>query len=468
MNTRKIFTASALYGAADVLVLAVSGFLLLPLYTRALTQSDFGNYIVVKTNIEILTYLLYLGLPSAVARVYFDYRKQGRQYEYMSSVLVMFALNATFCGIVLAIYGEALWNLLSPRTPAWPYLWFAYAIAAGGFIAALVGVWLRMENRVRTFVILQVTIATLLALLATAILVSLDGGLRGLLSALLLSGVLSVAVLPWLFGGKFRFVLRREHVIDSLRYAVPILVGYVAFFTLGRASTLILQRHVQLDQIAIFGLAQQLALFVVICSTAFGKALQPAVFGAEPAQAREIMLRTGESYIAVIFCVASLVVLFCADIVRLVAPQAYASSQSILMMLVAGSMVYAFSLVSDTALLYHRRPRVSAAVSVAGAASSVVLGLWLIPRYHLYGAALATLGGFAVMTCAGHLIAYRVTRLSYVGQMLRALAALGSLAVFTLWLEQLGLSNFLLLIGKILLAGALCAGVYVSHSNEGK
>ncbi len=468
MNTRKILTASALYGAADVLVLAVSGFLLLPLYTRALTQSEFGNYVVVKTNIEIFTYLLYLGLPSAVTRVYFDYRRQGKHYEYLSSVLVMFALNVAFCGFVLALYGEVLWNLLSPRTPARPYMWYAFAIAAGGFVAALVAVWLRLENRVRAFVTLQITIATMLALFAAVSLVLLDGGLRGLLIALLLSGVLSAAVLPWLFGGKFRLVLRREHVIESLRYAVPILVGYVAYFALGRASTLILQRHVQLDQIAIFGLAQQLALLVVICAAAFGKALQPAVFGAEPAQAREIMQRAGVTYIAVIFCMASLVVLFCAEIVGVVAPRAYASSQSILLILVTASMVYSFNLISDTALLYHRRPKISAAVSVAGAVTSVILGLWLIPRYHLSGAAVATLGGFAGMTAAGHFFAYRVSRLCYAGRMLLALAAIGALAAFSSWLQQLGLSYGWLLALKVLIAVALCASVYRLHSNEGE
>ena len=69
MDTRRLLSSTALYGIADIAVMAVGGFLLLPLYTRTLTQTEFGTYVAVRTNIDILTYLLHFGLVSAVARV---------------------------------------------------------------------------------------------------------------------------------------------------------------------------------------------------------------------------------------------------------------------------------------------------------------------------------------------------------------------------------------------------------------
>ena len=88
----------------------------------------------------------------------------------------------------------------------------------------------------------------------------------------------------------------------------------------------------------------------------------------------------------------------------------------------------AFTLISDTALLYHHRPKTSVAVSILGALTSTILGLWLIPQYHLTGAALSIAGAFFVRMLISHWMAYRVTGYSALVPTLAAIAALGTVA----------------------------------------
>ena len=90
MNQSRLLGAAVLYGAADVVVLAIGGVLLLPMYTRTLSQADFGIYVIVKANAEIVTYLLYFGMPSAVARLYFDYRRVNEHLQYLTSIVNFF------------------------------------------------------------------------------------------------------------------------------------------------------------------------------------------------------------------------------------------------------------------------------------------------------------------------------------------------------------------------------------------
>lgn len=438
MDTRKLLSITVLYGFADVVVLAVGGFLLLPLYTRTLSQSEFGTYVIVKTNIELITYLLYFGLPSAVARVYFDHKKTNQQAEYLSSVLMFFLVILVLFGALLSLWGARLWALLSPATPVEPYLGFSLAIAAVGFFAALGSLWLRLDGRAIALASLQVGTSIVLATAAVINLVVLGLGLPGLLSALLISSACPALVLPWLFGRRFRPTIRWAHIAESLHYAVPIVIGYFAYFVLNRISTLILQRHVEVDQIAVFGLAQQLAMMVTLAATAFGKAAQPAVFAAEPAQAGELMQRSGKVLMLLMFCVTSAVLLLASDIFRIVAPKSYGGGYEIMLILLVSSFAYSFTLIFNTALLYHRRPRTSVAVSIFGAVLSAALGLWLIPLYGLYGAALATAGAFFAMTLLSHWIARRLTGHSYLAPMLLALAASCGLAVFVAWLQRQG------------------------------
>ena len=161
MRIRQLLTASALYGIADMLVLGVSGFLLLPLYTHALSQSAFGAYVIVKTNIELIGYLIQFGLLSAVGRLYFDHRGGEEPGRYINSILMFAMLVIAGAAAIAALAGDPLWRLVSPGTPSQPYLWYALGIAALTFTAGLGSLWARLDNRVNLFVGIQIAAATI-------------------------------------------------------------------------------------------------------------------------------------------------------------------------------------------------------------------------------------------------------------------------------------------------------------------
>lgn len=436
MDTRRLLSSTVLYGLADVAVMAVGGFLLLPLYTRTLSQSEFGMYVAVRANIDILTYLLYFGLPSAVARVYFDYRKVHQQAQYLSSIVCFFLIVLGALCVVFAAFGAPLWSLLSPTTPVHPYLALSVAVAATGFFGGLSTLWLRLDARPLPVVGLQLGASAVLAGVAALNLLLFDLGLRGLLVALLASAVLPACALPLLFGRGFRPTIRRAHVVESLRYAMPVLVGYIAYFVLNRLSLLILQRHVPVEQVAVYGLAQQLSMIVAIAGTSFGMALQPAVFGAEATDAIAVLRRAARVMLALMLAVTATLVLFSRELFSLVAPPAYAGGEHIFVLLVVANFTNAFTLVSDTAMLYHRRPTTSVAVSVLSACAATALALWLIPLLHLEGAALSVLGGLAFRMAVSHWLAWRIAGIASVPTMVVSMAAVCVLAAAVGWLER--------------------------------
>ncbi|MES3023185.1 MAG: lipopolysaccharide biosynthesis protein [Pseudomonadota bacterium] len=467
MDTRRLLSTTVLYGVADMVVLAVGGFLLIPLYTRTLSQAEFGTYVIFRANTEIVTYLLFLGMPSAVARLYFEYHKKGEQHAYLSSVMMFFGLALLVFGAVLALWGAPLWALLSPGVPADPYLGFSLAIAATGFLGAIGTTWLRMEGRALAFAGVQVAASLVLAGVAVVNLLLLGRGLTGLLWAMLVSSACAALVLPWLFGARFRPLMRWAHIRASLHYALPIVVGYAAYFVLNRINTVILQRHVEVDQVAIFGLAQQLAMLVSIAAMAFGKAMQPAVFAAEPAAAAALMLRIEKLFILLMSAITGALVLFSAQVFALMAPPSYAGGQGVLLVLLLASFAYSFTLISDTALLYHQRPKTSVAITLAGAAVAAALGLLLIPAYQLYGAAGAIFGGFLTMALLSHQMARRVTGHAYLAPMALALAALGALAALVAWFDRQGWATAPALAVKAALLLALAGAAFGLYARQG-
>ena len=455
VDNRSLFVRTVIYGAADVLVLLVGGFLLLPIYTRTLSQADFGSYVVVKANIEIISCLMHFGLVSAVSRLYFDHSKDGRQVEYLSSVVTLFLVNLGLCVAVVLLFGDKLWSMLSPGVPTNPLLWFSLAIAAASFFSMLGLTWLRLEGRAVAVAAVQVTAALVLGLASFGALVWLDLGLPGLLTAFLASTLLSALVVPWRFGRKFRLRWQPQHVRESLQYAAPIVVGLASYFVLNRVGTLILQHYVPLEEIAVYGLAQQLAQLVVIAGAAFGKAMQPAIFSATVEAVPAILGRGARMLYSLQAVVACAVCLFAADIVALVAPRNYNTSYDILLILLVAAFVYTLNLVSDTVFLSRRKPKTSASISLFGAFLCAALGALLIPRYGVLGAAFGTLIAFIAMTLTGHEIARRLTGYSYMPIMLGALGCVVGTALLSHWLHELTISWFSAFGVKLAVATAL-------------
>jgi len=440
VDLRKIVSSTIVYGAADSLVVLIGGLLLLPLYTSTLSKQEFGSYIAVKTNTELLTYILHFGLTAAISRLYFDYRAAGEGRAYLVSLALWFPLQAIGFGLFIALAGKWVWQALTPDVAAWPYLAFALAIGSANFYYLLATVALRAEQRVKLFVTVQLIVAGVLVASAFLLLAVARFGLPGLMMALLVSPLCGCVVLPWVVRGAGALRIDFDHVRRSLRYAWPIVLGLLAYFVLNRVNILILQQYVNVRDLALYGLAQQLSLVIAIGSAAAAKALQPALFATPAAELPGLLRLTMRLFVAGMSCLASLVCLFATDILRIAAPRSYAGSLDILLILVTGAFAYSLTIASDTAVLCHRRPGASAVITILGAGLSVVLALVLIPTWGLIGAAVALFAASLAVTLVADRLAFRLTGFTNLAAIVPGLLAVTASAVAARCVHGAGMS----------------------------
>lgn len=457
VNVRRVVISTILYGLADSVVVLIGGLLLLPLYTSTLTRPEFGSYIAIRVNLELMTCLLHFGLISAVSRLYFDYVASGNSRRYVTSIALWFPVHILALAAVVALFGQPAWALLAPSVSAWPYLGFVLAIAAANFYFNLTTTLLRAQQRVGAFVAVQLGTAAMLAGAAYYLLVVRHFGLPGLMGALLVSALAGAIMLPLAVrGGGLR--VDPEHVRRSLRYALPIVGGLLAYFILTRASVLILQRYVDVADLALYGLAQQIALIVAVAAAAFGKAIQPILFGAEPDALPALLRRTMAIFVVPLSAVASLILIFGSDIIALIAPASYRDTHPIMLILVTGAFAYGLTLASDTAVLCLRKPGASAAITAGGAALAALLSAVLIPRLGLIGGAGALLITSITLTVVADRVAWRLTGFSNLVPALCGLAVVAATALLANCIHELGVTHAHSLIMRCLIATGLVAG----------
>jgi O-antigen/teichoic acid export membrane protein len=438
MNTKKLLSSTILYGFGDVIVLAVGSFLLMPLYTRILPQADYGIYLITKTNIDIMTYIMHFGLISAVGRLYFVYQKKNEHYAYLSSVLIFYLFVAAIMCITMLFCGPYLWHLLSPSIPAYPYIWFCLAIVGFSFFPSLTSIWLRVEDKVSLFVVVQISAAILLLAIVMYNLLVLHNGLVGVLYALAINALCMSIVLPVLLWRKFSLKFNFEYIRETLRYAVPIVFGYCAYFVLNRISMVILQRYVPVEQVAIFGLGQQLAVIVTLASSAFAKSLQPVIFSADLQDLGKVVDKSGRLYLLLMSCLANIAILFASDILRIAAPAKYSDGYYVFLILIIANLLYSASFIADTVLLYFRHPMTSVMITTFGGILSLSTNLILIPQYKVYGAAFSILLAFSGVLAVGLFVTRKLVLHSNLKSLVYLLPLTALVTVFAVWLRSYG------------------------------
>lgn len=468
LDIKKLLSSTVLYGFADVIVLAIGGFFLMPLYTRELSQADYGIYIITRTNTEILSYLVHFGLISAVARLYFEYKKKNDHYQYISSVLLFFVIFASVFSLVMFACGDVLWNVLSPKVPAHPYLWICLAMAVFNFFSFFASILLRVEEKVHLFVIIQIISAVVLVVLVLYSLVIVHSGLTGLLYALVLNSICSATVLPILLWKRFILRIKKEHITSTLRYSVPIVVGYCAYFILNRISTIVLQRYVPVEQVAIFGLGQQLSMIVTMASAAFAKSLQPMIFAADQKDVSRLIDKSSRLYLLLMSCLVNVVILFASDILCVVSPARYSGGYYVLIILLIANFIYSISFIPNTVLLYFRYPTTSVMVSLLGGVMSLVISMILIPRYQLNGAALSILLAFSGVLLASFFVIRNLVRYLNLKYNLCFLSLTVLVAIFAVWLRDYNPSFGVSFSVKLMVSLVLVYITYTVYSRTAK
>lgn len=107
-STNNALKAGAGYTIGNILVKGIN-FLTLPLFSRLLTTAEFGVYNIFISYDAILVVLMGLAMHSSVKSAHYEFQKTD---EYVSSISLIYILNALIFTAVIIIGGENLSSLM--------------------------------------------------------------------------------------------------------------------------------------------------------------------------------------------------------------------------------------------------------------------------------------------------------------------------------------------------------------------
>ncbi len=459
MNPRRrtggLLASTAIYTAGDLLTTLLSGFVFIPLYLHYMTPAEYAIYGTVTVMTTMLGVIFSLGLSSAVGRYFFVYRPSGREYAFLGSIWLFQTLVALVLTAVALLWGESLWRLITPDIPFQPYIWF---VAIGAFLtfgAFIYPLWLRVQERPLGFVSLQVAGAGSYAVLLVVLVVALGEGAQGALGAALGSNALLALLAVLLLGRKAQWSMDMSLIRPSLAFGGWMVLGTFVYYILNRSQIFFLQHYGDLTSAGVFFLGQQLGGLITMISIAFGKAWQPVVYSSHTDdEAAAAIARISKFFVAGMLYIVLGVTLLSSEILYVFANPEYYGAGVVIRIVAIASFIYVLGTLSNSALLYQKRARLTQVPLLVAVGLNVVLNVLLIPRLQMIGAALAMLLAYLVMTSLSFALAQKCLRVAYDQRALVKISVTAGVIVAGEWVfipETVGLLPTCIRVGLLIM-----------------
>lgn len=388
--TTNIIRALPLYFIGEILQVAFSVLLLIPLYSRFFTTNEYADYIQLRAYIELGMYLLFFATSSGFARLYFTVPPLGRN-SYTSEFV-----KTTIGYSVFLIFASYFWQKYFTSGEGVSQL-------SGYLVAGIIGICLanlsavtsnllRNEGKPAHFLALQAGSSVLMAASVSFFLLFTELRADGFLYSFALSNTIALVYIIFRFNKKL--IARNFKNIDVrafARYTWPIGLIYISSFLMAKFNNIFLSENATSLEIGSWGLTQQLLIAITLVNSSFGKIYQPLVFeSTDDCQASKRLVRY---YDAAIMLLCLILIQFGREIIGIVATQKYAPEQSLINWTVTASYVYSWTVFSDTKLLKDRRSKASLISSLIGAAFAVTGSIIMVPCGSIVGAAKAVFIG---------------------------------------------------------------------------
>ena len=394
---KELLRHSAIYGVGSIIA-RVLGVLLLPLYTRYLSPSDYGLIETLVALAAVLTALVAQGMKSAFFRFYFDSTELERRllvvrpaFWYVMAASTVVAL----AGIVLA--------------PQISWLLFGTHDHGRLVIAAFIGFWaaLNYEQMTSLFRVEQRSTAYVAATLCN---VAITIGATILLVVVFHKGPLGVLV------GNFTgtlivyaaLLVYSRHALGLQfdrklyramnRFGLPLVPSAVALWLTNFSDRFFLIKLSDAHEVGLYSIGVRIASAIILLLTAFRMAWPAFAYSIEDDREAQRTYSFVLTYVVYVCCWLALALgLLAPWIVRLITTAPFYPAQNVVAPLAFGVAAFGAYVVVQIGTGRARQTRSNWIVSGAAAVVNLTLNFALIPSYGRMGAAIATVVAYTLL-----------------------------------------------------------------------
>jgi len=407
---------AVIYGIGQGLS-GAAAFLLVPLYTRYFTQSDFGKLGLLLAVQEFLFALFGLGLVGALLRSYYDYDENdlpGKRNTINTGLILLIGGAFVFlpaCWLVFPYLSKTLFQETSGTLLLWLVGIKALALAFQGVPLAL----FRARSQSLKFVLLTCILVVIKLGLIIYLVVGAGGGLVAALAGDAGTAVLGMGIMLWTIRKDLAWKFSWDEAKKMLAFGLPLVPADMASMVFLRADLFFLNRYTRLATVGQYNaaviLVHAMRMFIL---RPFMLVWAPIVVSvAKKDFAKEFYSRIMIYLLALVGTVGLVLSLFAPEVIRIMAGPGYESAAEVLPLLCLAQILYITQASVSIGPVLQRKTLYITGILFLVAVTTLITCPLLISSYGLMGAGLAGLVNSAVFFLLTYAASQMLYRLRY-------------------------------------------------------
>jgi len=419
-NLKKTVKHSAIYSLGTISTKLI-GIVLLPLYTKNITVSEYGIYGIIEITIMILTQVLTLGQAQSYLRLYEEQEYINKRKSVLFTILIF---QATVCLIFTAIgYKLIPWISMHFQNPLLFTIYFriSLSIIVLRIINRTLLNVLRIQEKSLLYASLNI-VKFILIMLLNVYFIAIKGiGIRGILYSYLIGDAFLILSLIPIIINQISFKFEFKILKESLLFGIPLIFSALSSMLLNMGDRYVLKLLVDYKEVGIYSLGYKVAgILNVFFIQAFMLGLIPIAYKMyEQKGDKRYYSKMLTYFIFMLFFCGLALSIFSKELIKTFAlVSSYWSASNIVPYIVLGYILSGTKFFYNMGLYLKKKTKFIAYNMVGAAVFNIALNFLLIPSMKMYGAALATIISFFVLDIVTYVQAQRFYKIPYENQKL--------------------------------------------------
>lgn len=386
---QKFVKNSAIYGVATMLARGVS-FLLLPLYTRALSPADYGISDLLSTLIGLAGIVLTVEIGQGLYRFYPEAQDEQQKTNYTSTafwftaviyglfLIVCLSFSSQLARVVLHSPTDSRFIVIASLTlPIYGLYNLSMLVLQCRFQAVQYGI----TNLVLTVVALLVSILTVLVLRM---------GIAGVLIGNAVGYLFGLALSVYYARQNYRWAFHPRQLKEMLSFSIPLVPSSLGYFATLYINRLALSILLTLTDVGLFSIAYRLVSPIGLIMTALSSSLTPLIYANYRSEETPAAIaRIFRIVFAGCLILTLGLSLFAREALFLLTTPDYFPA-AILVPVLTVSAVFSGLYLFTTGLVIAKKTTIIAVINILSGLLNIGLNWVLIPYLGVFGAGLAT------------------------------------------------------------------------------
>ena len=393
---KNIFKNTIIYSIGNILPQAAA-FLLLPVYAKYLSPSDYGIIESVNALNPISVVFFTLCFGSSIFRLKHDYNSVEEKKLFYGTIFTSTLFFATFFFLIFLFLNKQIESIYN-SIHFFPYFFYMFLFVFINSFFDLPQKLLMLSNKSHIYVILSLSNFFLTASLILYFIIVKNEGPAGYLKATVFGSLLILPFYIYISVSNSYFKFSWKYFLNIWNFSLPLIPTLLSAWILNLSDRIFIERYFSIEEVGIYSLAFKISSTVLILVTAFDMSYRHVFF--EFANDNDI--ENGKSNISkynyllmlIFICTTFVVSLFAKEVIIFLFNKKYMNAYLYIPFI---SFSFFFSVISGMIARFYeqsKKMKINMYIAISMAIVNLILNFILIPYWGIFGAIFATIIAF--------------------------------------------------------------------------